>query len=154
MKILEQKKELRPVIYPKYKEIHERVLFSHWHHHELDIDPDVLDWYERLNDTEKQVIGNLFKAFTLTEGEVNCYWTNLKKVFNHPEIRHMCTSFANQEVIHALGYDFFEAHLPLEEVATANFNEDPIAQKKLNSIINALEIDELPLSIAVFSGFV
>lgn len=154
MKILEQKRELRPVIYPKYKEIHERVLFSHWHHHELDIEPDILDWYERLNDTQKRVIGNLFKAFTLAEGEVNCYWTWLKQHFHHPEIRHMCSAFANQEVNHALAYDFFEAHLPLNQVATSDFNEDPVAQQKLETIIAAKDIKDLPLSIAVFSGFV
>ena len=114
----------------------------------------MLDWYERLTDVEKRLIGNLFKAFTLAEGEVNCYWRKIGNTFYHPEIVHMAASFSSQEAIHAIGYDFLEAHLPMEQAATSNFQEDPTAVRKLDAIIDFKDIGDLPLSIAVFSAFV
>lgn len=154
MKILESKSEIRPVHYPEFKEAHRKVYFSPWHHEEVDIEPDLVDWRETLGSSEKFLIGNIFKAFTEQEGTVNCYWRKMAEVFGQPEIVHMATAFSYQETIHALGYDIYDANLPFNEVTTTSFKEDTVAQKKLGDIVEFTNIDDLSTSLAVFSGFI
>lgn len=154
MSLLERKTELRPVRYPEFKEAHRKVYFSPWHHEEVDIEPDIVDWSNSLSESEKFLVGNVFKAFTEQEGTVNCYWRKLADYFGQPEIIHMATAFSYQETIHALGYDIYDANLPFNQVVTMSFSEDTVAQKKLADIVEFSNMKDLPTSLAVFSGFV
>lgn len=152
--LLEEKLELRPVNYPQFQEAYHKVLFSPWHPFELEIEPDILDWMDRLTMGEKRVVGNLFKAFTVQEEVVNCYWRWLADILGQPEAIHMAAAFSNQESNHAISYDLLEANLPMAEVVTVDFKEDLVAQKKLDTIIDFQDIDNLVTSLAAFSAFV
>lgn len=152
--ILDEKLDQRPVLYPQFAEAHKKALFTPWHHFELTIEPDLLDWVDKLSEPEKRVIGNLFKAFTVQEEVVNCYWRKIASTFKHPEIVHMATTFSHQECVHALAYDFLESSLPMHTLATTDFKEDPVTQKKLKDIIEFQDLEDLVTSLSAFSAFV
>ncbi len=154
--ILTEKRELYPINYPEFVKYHEKILFSHWTHHELEIEPDILDWIKNLSFDDKRVIGNVFKAFTEQESIVNDYWRNIvADKFRHPEIVHTAVACSHQESIHELAYDFLESNLPMSQTVTTEWKADPVASKKLNDILCLKNnLDNLASSLAVFSGFV
>lgn len=151
MNVLEKKIDLRPVNYPEFKEAYEKSLFSHWSHHELNIEPDILDWVDRLNDAEKSVIGNLFKAFTGAEGIIGCNWKRIAQTVGQPEIVAMADVFSHEEAIHGYAYDFLEAHLPMDEVITKDWHTDPVAQKKMETIMSFSDIENFITAVAAFA---
>lgn len=151
MNVLEKKIDLRPVNYPEFKEAYEKSLFSHWSHHELSIEPDILDWVDKLSMAEKSVIGNLFKAFTGAEGIIGCNWKRISQTVGQPEIVAMADMFSHEEAIHGYAYDFLEAHLPMDEVVTKDWHSDPVAQKKMETIMSFSDIENFITAVAVFA---
>jgi ribonucleoside-diphosphate reductase beta chain len=158
--IFGSRKTLTPYDFPKYVEYHNRVLMSPWSHFEVSMDGDISFWENYATPTEKRIISSLFKAFTLAEGGVGEYWRDVaSKIFSLPEIIDLATTFSHQETIHKRAYAHQEQSLGID--TTQNFLSDPIANKKLEYIVNnpilteacrTTKIRKIALSLATFSG--
>ena len=153
MTILDRKYDLRPIMYPKFKDARDKVCLSPWHHSELDIEPDLNDWVDRLSEAEKSVIGNLFKAFTSVEGVIGDFWRHVGDIAGHPEIINMAAGFSHQEGIHMDAYDFLEAHLPMEDTVAVDWKIDPVAKKKMEDIISFHNLNDFTTALMAFSAF-
>ena len=76
---------------------------------------DLKDWNEKLNDKEKNLVGNILLGFAQTECAVSDYWT--QKVvgwFPKHEIQQMAMMFGSQETIHAVAYSYLNETLGLK----------------------------------------
>lgn len=149
---------LTPYDFPKYAEIHKKILQSPWSPYEVSFDADINFWDNRATETEKRLITNLFKAFTLAENEVGCYWRGVvAESFFLPEIVNVATAASFQETNHAVAYNHLETTLGLD--STEDFFNDPTANEKLEYLVNFPKkskgnIKDLLVSLAVFSGAV
>ncbi len=67
----------------------------HWLPEEVPLASDINDWKLKLNESEKNLIGNILKSFAQTEVHVNDYWSTKVSVwFPKPEIQAMARVFA------------------------------------------------------------
>lgn len=128
---------------------------AHWLHTEINMQKDVKDWKEELNESEKNVIGNILKGFTQTECEVGDYWsTMIPKWFPVPEIKMMGKGFGAFEDIHATAYSYLNDTLGLDDFES--FLEDDATMNKLKVLMDVnpdtKDISEIAKSIALFSA--
>jgi len=128
---------------------------AHWLHTEINMQKDVKDWNEGLNESEKNVIGNILKGFTQTECEVGDYWSSfVPKWFPVPEIKMMAKVFGSFEDIHATAYSYLNDTLGLDDFEA--FLEDEATMNKLKVLMsvnpNTTNLSEIAKSIALFSA--
>ena len=77
---------------------------------------DIKDWKEKLNDKEKNLVGNILLGFAQTECAVSDYWTQkVVSWFPKHEIQQMAMMFGSQETIHAVAYSYLNETLGLED---------------------------------------
>ena len=136
-----------------------------WLHTEISMQGDVKDWKENLNDSEKNLVGNILLGFAQTECAVSDYWTNMvTDWFPKHEIRQMAMMFGSQETIHAVAYSYLNETLGLEDF-DAFLHEEATSDKfellmntKADYIHHDLDDDpearkEVARSLAIFSAF-
>lgn len=128
---------------------------AHWLHTEINMQKDIKDWKEELNESERNVIGNILKGFTQTECEVGDYWsTMIPKWFPVPEIKMMGKGFGAFEDIHATAYSYLNDSLGLDDFES--FMEDEATMNKLKVLMDVdpetTDISEKARSIALFSA--
>ena len=136
-----------------------------WLHTEIPMQSDVKDWKEKLNASEKNLVGNILLGFAQTECAVSDYWTAMvTKWFPKHEIRQMAMMFGSQETIHAVAYSYLNETLGLEDFE-AFLHEPSIAEKF--EYLTAVDAEythedlannpkaraEVARSLAIFSAF-
>jgi len=115
---------------------------------------DVKDWNERLNDKEKNLVGNILLGFAQTECAVSDYWTQkVVSWFPKYEIQQMAMMFGSQETIHAVAYSYLNETLGLEDYEA--FLHEPATAERFDNLVaydgdNSVGIGK---SLAVFSAF-
>jgi len=133
-----------------YKDQHR----AHWLADEVPLASDLNDWKLKLNDSEKNLIGNILKSFAQTEVHVNDYWSTKVSIwFPKPEIQAMARVFADFESIHAEAYARLNEELGLDDFKA--FLEDEASKAKIDRLIEVPgnNIEEQALSLAIFSAF-
>ena len=133
-----------------YKDQHR----AHWLADEVPLASDLNDWKLKLNESEKNLIGNILKSFAQTEVHVNDYWSTKVSVwFPKPEIQAMARVFADFESIHAEAYARLNEELGLDDFKA--FMEDEVSKAKIDRLIETpgTTIEEQALSLAIFSAF-
>jgi ribonucleoside-diphosphate reductase beta chain len=133
-----------------YKDQHR----AHWLADEVPLASDLNDWKLKLNESEKNLIGNILKSFAQTEVHVNDYWSTKVSVwFPKPEIQAMARVFADFESIHAEAYARLNEELGLDDFKA--FLEDEVSKAKIERLIETpgTTIEEQALSLAIFSAF-
>ena len=138
------------VAFDYYKQQHQ----SHWLADEVPLASDLSDWKMNLNDSERNLIGNILKSFAQTETYVNDYWsTNIPVWFPKHEIKAMACAFADFESIHAEAYARLNEELGLDDFQA--FMEDEEAREKIDRLVNlpGETLEDKALSLAVFSAF-
>jgi ribonucleoside-diphosphate reductase beta chain len=133
-----------------YKDQHR----AHWLADEVPLASDLNDWKLKLNDSEKNLIGNILKSFAQTEVHVNDYWSTKVSIwFPKPEIQAMARVFADFESIHAEAYARLNEELGLDDFKA--FLEDEVSKAKIERLIETpgTTIEEQALSLAIFSAF-
>jgi ribonucleoside-diphosphate reductase beta chain len=133
-----------------YKDQHR----AHWLADEVPLASDLNDWKLKLNEPEKNLIGNILKSFAQTEVHVNDYWSTKVSIwFPKPEIQAMARCFADFESIHAEAYARLNEELGLDDFQA--FLEDETSRSKIERLVelpgNTLE--EKAISLAIFSAF-
>jgi ribonucleoside-diphosphate reductase beta chain len=133
-----------------YKDQHR----AHWLADEVPLASDLNDWKLKLNESEKNLIGNILKSFAQTEVHVNDYWsTKVSLWFPKPEIQAMARVFADFESIHAEAYARLNEELGLDNFQA--FLEDEEAKAKIDRLVETPgeTLHEKALSLAIFSAF-
>ena len=126
---------------------------------------DVKDWNEHLNESEKNLVGNILLGFSQTECAVQDYWsTFVTRWFPKHEIKQMAVTFGASETIHATAYSYLNETLGLEDFEA--FLHEPTIANKFEMLTettndwthhdlasNAEARSEVGRSLAIFSAF-
>ena len=127
---------------------------AHWLADEVPLSSDLIDWNTKLTPSEKNLIGNILKAFAQTEVHVNEQWTGkVAQWFPKPEIIAMCSTFGSFEAIHTQAYARLNEELGLDDFKA--FLQDPVASKKIERLMEVKSgtLEEKAQSLAIFSAF-
>lgn len=110
-----------PEFYNKWK-IHER---SHWLPTEIPMHEDVNDWKNKLSESEKKFLTNIFRFFTQGDIDVaGAYCTEYLPNFSKtPEIAMFLCSVAAREAIHIDAYSYLIETLGMPESTYREFLE-------------------------------
>lgn len=133
-----------------YKDQHR----AHWLADEVPLASDLTDWKQKLNEPERNLIGNILKSFAQTEVHVNDYWsTKVSLWFPKPEVQAMARVFADFESIHAEAYARLNEELGLDDFQA--FMEDEASKSKIERLIEVPgeTLEERAISLAIFSAF-
>jgi ribonucleoside-diphosphate reductase beta chain len=127
---------------------------AHWLADEIPLASDLNDWKLKLNESEKNLIGNILKSFAQTEVHVNDYWSTKVSIwFPKPEIQAMARAFADFESVHAEAYARLNEELGLDNFQA--FLEDETSKAKIERLIEVPgdTLEERAISLAIFSAF-
>jgi len=144
----------KPFEYQEAFEFYKNQHRAHWLADEVPLASDLNDWKLKLNESEKNLIGNILKSFAQTEVHVNDYWSTKVSVwFPKPEIQAMARVFADFESIHAEAYARLNEELGLDDFKA--FMEDETSKSKIERLIEVPgnTIEEQAVSLAIFSAF-
>jgi ribonucleoside-diphosphate reductase beta chain len=125
-----------------------------WLHTEIPMQGDVKDWKEKLNEKEKNLVGNILLGFAQTECAVSDYWTqNVVSWFPKHEIQQMAMMFGSQETIHAVAYSYLNETLGLDNFEA--FLHEPATADRFDNLVAYEGKDPVNIgkSLAVFSAF-
>ena len=165
-KIFEERIAYKPFDYPIYfTEGWLPMQQAHWLHTEISMQGDVKDWNEHLNESEKNLVGNILLGFSQTECAVQDYWsTFVTRWFPKHEIKQMAVTFGASETIHAVAYSYLNETLGLEDFEA--FLHEPTIANKFEMLTettnnwthedlatNAEARAEVGKSLAIFSAF-
>ena len=152
--ITEPRRFYKPFEYQQAFDFYKDQHRAHWLADEVPLASDLNDWKLKLNESEKNLIGNILKSFAQTEVHVNDYWSTKVSIwFPKPEVQAMARVFADFESIHAEAYARLNEELGLDDFAA--FMEDEASKAKIDRLIevNGTTIAEQALSLAIFSAF-
>ena len=155
MGLFDKRIPYKPFEYPEYfNEGWMKQAQAFWLHTEIPMSGDVKDWNEKLNEKEKNLVGNILLGFAQTECAVSDYWT--QKVVNwfpKYEIQQMAMLFGSQETIHAVAYSYLNETLGLENYEA--FLQEPATMERFDNLV-AYDGDDsrgIGCSLAIFSAF-
>jgi len=154
MSLIEPRIFYKPFEYQEAFDFYKNQHRAHWLADEVPLASDLNDWKLKLNESEKNLIGNILKSFAQTEVHVNDYWSTKVSVwFPKPEIQAMARVFADFESIHAEAYARLNEELGLDDFAA--FMEDETSKNKIEHLIEVPgdTIEEKAISLAIFSAF-
>jgi ribonucleoside-diphosphate reductase beta chain len=155
MGLFDKRIEYKPFEYPDYyTEGWLKQAQAFWLHTEISMSGDVKDWNERLNEKEKNLVGNILLGFAQTECAVSDYWTQkVVSWFPKHEIQQMAMMFGSQETIHAVAYSYLNETLGLEDYKA--FLHEPATAERFNNLVGyeGSSHTGIAKSLAVFSAF-
>ena len=155
MGLFDERIAYKPFEYPEYyTEGWLKQAQAFWLHTEISMQSDIKDWKEKLDEKEKNLVGNILLGFAQTECAVSDYWTqNVVSWFPKHEIQQMAMMFGSQETIHAVAYSYLNETLGLEDYEA--FLHEPATAKRFENLV-AYKGDQkigIAKSLAVFSAF-
>ena len=155
MGLFDERIAYKPFEYPEYyTEGWLKQAQAFWLHTEIPMSGDLKDWNEKLDEKEKNLVGNILLGFAQTECAVSDYWT--QKVvgwFPKHEIQQMAMMFGSQETIHAVAYSYLNETLGLEDYEA--FLYEPATAERFDNLVAYEGTDQrgIARSIAIFSAF-
>ncbi len=133
-KLTEPRHFYKPFEYQQAFEFYKNQHRAHWLADEVPLASDLNDWRLNLNESEKNLIGNILKSFAQTEVHVNDYWSGkISQWFPKPEIVAMAGSFGAFEAIHAEAYARLNDELGLDDFQA--FMEDEASRNKIERLL-------------------
>jgi len=100
MPLLQASKTYKPFEYPWAFEYWKRQQQIHWMPEEVPLGEDCRDWAQKLDQTERNLLTQIFRFFTQADVEVqDCYHDKYGRVFKPTEIKMMLTAFSNMETV-------------------------------------------------------
>ena len=155
MGLFDERIAYKPFEYPDYyTEGWLKQAQAFWLHTEIPMQGDIKDWKEKLNDKEKNLVGNILLGFAQTECAVSDYWTQkVVSWFPKHEIQQMAMMFGSQETIHAVAYSYLNETLGLEDYEA--FLHEPATAGRFDNLVSYSGTDPVGIgrSLAVFSAF-
>jgi len=155
MGLFDERIAYKPFDYPEYyTEGWLKQAQAFWLHTEISMQSDIKDWNERLDEKEKNLVGNILLGFAQTECAVSDYWTQkVVSWFPKHEIRQMAMMFGSQETVHAVAYSYLNETLKLEDYEA--FLHEPATAERFDNLVayNGSDTTGIAKSLAVFSAF-
>ena len=155
MGLFDERIAYKPFDYPEYyTEGWLKQAQAFWLHTEISMQSDIKDWKERLDEKEKNLVGNILLGFAQTECAVSDYWTQkVVSWFPKHEIRQMAMMFGSQETVHAVAYSYLNETLKLEDYEA--FLHEPATAERFDNLVayNGSDTTGIAKSLAVFSAF-
>ena len=155
MGLFDERIPYKPFEYPEYyTEGWLKQAQAFWLHTEIPMQGDIKDWNEKLNDKEKNLVGNILLGFAQTECAVSDYWTQkVVSWFPKHEIQQMAMMFGSQETIHAVAYSYLNETLNLENYE--GFLHEPATSRRFDNLVSydGNNPTNIGRSLALFSAF-
>ena len=105
MSLLDAKPIYKPFHYPWAYDAWLMQQRLHWLPEEVPLADDVKDWRNKLTDSERHLLTQIFRFFTQADVEVNnCYMRHYSRVFKPTEVQMMLAAFSSMETVHVAAY--------------------------------------------------
>lgn len=154
--LMKERKFYKPFGYPWCYEVWLKQQQIHWLPEEVPMSDDVNDFNNKLSESEKNLLTQIFRFFTQADIEVNsCYHKHYMNVFKPTEVIMMLTAFSNMETVHVAAYSHLIDTLGLPEVEYSTFMEYKEMKDKYDYMQEFNVKDKLNIAktMAVFGGF-
>jgi ribonucleoside-diphosphate reductase beta chain len=157
-RLTDERNSFKPFNYPFAYDAWLKHEQSHWIHTEVPMLEDVKDWKNKLTDSEKHFLTNIFRFFT--QGDIDVaggYVNNYLPYFPQPEVRMMLLGFAAREALHIAAYSHLIETLGMPESTYNEFLEYQEMKDKHDYVLdissNNGTLASTATHIAVFSAF-
>jgi len=105
MSLLDAKPIYKPFHYPWAYDAWLTQQRIHWLPEEVPLADDVKDWRNKLSESERHLLTQIFRFFTQADVEVNnCYMRHYSRVFKPTEVQMMLAAFSAMETVHVAAY--------------------------------------------------
>ena len=156
LKLTDERNSFKPFNYPWAYDAWLKHEQSHWLHTEVPMIEDVKDWKNRLTESEKKFLTNIFRFFT--QGDVDVaggYVKNYLPYFPQPEVRMMLSGFAAREALHVAAYSHLIETLGMPESTYNEFLQYEEMRAKHDYFLSIAGQDQQTIAqqIAAFSAF-
>src|SRR4051794_15530853 len=156
MPLLEARKQYKPFEYPWAFEYWKRQQQIHWMPEEVPLGEDCRDWAQKLDQTERNLLTQIFRFFTQADVEVqDCYHDKYGRVFKPTEIKMMLTAFSNMETVHIAAYSHLLDTIGMPEAEYAAFLKYKEMKDKYDYMqgFNVDSKSDIAKTLAVFGAF-
>ena len=146
----------KPFRYPWAHEFWKRQQQVHWMPEEVPLGEDCKDWANKLSDSERNLLTQIFRFFTQSDVEVNDnYMERYSRVFKPTEIKMMLAAFSNIETVHIAAYALLLETIGMPDTEFTAFLEyEEMAAK--HDYMQQFTVDnpaEIARTVAMFGGF-
>lgn len=128
----------------------------HWLPEEVSLADDVKDWRNKLSDSERNLLTQIFRFFTQADVEVNnCYMKHYSRVFMPTEVQMMLAAFSNMETVHIAAYSHLLDTIGIPEIEYSAFLRYKEMKDKYD-YMHSFTVDspfEIAKTLAVFGAF-
>ena len=156
MSLLEARKQYKPFEYPWAFEYWKRQQQIHWMPEEVPLGEDCRDWAQKLDQTERNLLTQIFRFFTQADVEVqDCYHDKYGRVFKPTEIKMMLTAFSNMETVHIAAYSHLLDTIGMPESEYSAFLQYKEMKDK-HDYLATFGVDsdaDIARTLAMFGGF-
>jgi len=156
MSLLEERHVYKPFRYPWAYEAWLKQQQVHWLPEEVPLAEDVRDWARNLNESEKNLLTQIFRFFTQSDIEVNnCYMKHYTKIFKPTEVQMMLSAFSNMETIHIAAYSHLLDTIGMPESEYSAFLKYKEMKDKYDYMqqFNSEDLRSAAVTLAVFGAF-
>ncbi|MCU0882247.1 MAG: ribonucleotide-diphosphate reductase subunit beta [Hyphomonadaceae bacterium] len=146
----------KPFRYPWAYDFWKKQQQVHWLPEEVPLGEDCKDWATRLNDSERNLLTQIFRFFTQSDVEVNDnYMERYARVFKPTEVKMMLSAFSNMETIHIAAYALLLETIGMPDSEFSAFMEYE-AMKAKHDYMQDFGVDteeDVLRTLAMFGGF-
>jgi len=156
MSLLDAKATYKPFDYPWAFEAWQTQQRLHWLPEEVPLADDVRDWGQKLTESERNLLTQIFRFFTQADVEVNnCYMKHYSQVFEPTEVQMMLAAFSNTETIHIAAYSHLLDTIGMPEIEYSAFLHYKEMKDKYDYMqqFGVKTPRDIALTLAVFGGF-
>ena len=156
MSLLDAKPIYKPFHYPWAYDAWLMQQRIHWLPEEVPLADDVKDWRNKLTDSERHLLTQIFRFFTQADVEVNnCYMRHYSRVFKPTEVQMMLAAFSSTETIHVAAYSHLLDTIGMPETEYSAFLHVKEMKDKYD-YMQEFNVDSKPAiakTLAVFGAF-
>ncbi|HEY5411499.1 MAG TPA: ribonucleotide-diphosphate reductase subunit beta [Caulobacteraceae bacterium] len=146
----------KPFRYPWAYDFWKRQQQVHWMPEEVPLGEDCKDWAANLDDSERNLLTQIFRFFTQSDIEVNDnYMERYARVFKPTEIKMMLSAFSNMETIHIAAYALLLETIGMPESEFGAFL-DYQAMRDKHDYMQTFGVEshaDIARTLAMFGGF-
>jgi len=128
----------------------------HWLPEEVPLADDVKDWHNKLSESERHLMTQIFRFFTQSDIEVNnCYMKHYAQVFKPTEVQMMLAAFSNIETVHIAAYSHLLDTIGMPQAEYSAFLEYKEMKDKYDYMqeFGVGTKEDIAKTLAVFGGF-
>ena len=154
--LLTPSRSYKPFRYPWAYDFWKRQQQVHWVPEEVPLGEDCKDWAAKLDDSERNLLTQIFRFFTQSDVEVNDnYMERYARVFKPTEIKMMLSAFSNMETVHIAAYALLLETIGMPEAEFSAFL-DYEAMKAKHDYMGKFGVEtnaDIARTLAMFGAF-